>query len=50
MKKLMAEIMVLMMVVSFAVVTPAFADENEVVALKNQINDLNNNLINWSAN
>ena len=44
MKKLMAEIMVLMMVVSFAVVTPAFADENEVVALKNQINDLNNKL------
>ncbi len=40
MKKLMAVLMGLMLSVSFSVTTPALADENEVVALKNNVNDL----------
>ncbi len=41
MKKLMAVLMGLMIMMSFSVMTPAFADENEVVALKSHVNDLN---------
>ncbi len=41
MKNNVAKILGLVVIMGLAVVAPAFADENENLALKNQVSDLN---------